>query len=361
MSTNRSEHDRRERGRVAQAAFRKRQINTIHAQEEQLRSFEQLSETVNKAISQLKIVTQVSSDHRKDDMLQHMVQELVSQLEHAIKRVPPTRLWNAQGKDNQGKSTDPTALIHQETLSQATSTALSSETVVAQEVTVTEGQAIMSASMGGVYNDHTHEETFSEDSHTFPDSNPLTLSFLVPPIEIIPYLSSRPGSKPTFAGKLFWETMSLGYRLASGAEELQIAPRLLLYHLRFHTATSIAGRVGRMLLNESTGVTYQDSAPHFTYQMTQHIVRDLVLEGEDVRGYLDAREVELYFWRSSINPISLVPLGMEDADWRLSQLLQELSRNAVCFGNGPRYLVRDVEKAFLNMTTALSMSPSLSF
>lgn len=361
MSTNRCEQHRRERGRAAQAAFRKRQIDTIHAQEEQLRLFDQLSKDVNEATSKLKIAIQVSADHRKDDVPKHMVQELVSQLEHAVQRVPPTRLWKAKGKDNEGMSTNPAALIHQETSCQDTSNALFSEKVVAPEVTVTVGQAMRPASIGGDYNNYTHEEITPRASQTFPSSSSPIFSLLVPPIEIIPYLSPRPGNKPTFAGKLYWATMSLGYRLASGAENLQIAPRLLLYHLRFHTAASIAERVGRMLLNESTGVTHQDSAPHFTYQMTQHIVRDLVLEGEDVKGYLDAREVELYFWRRGVDPISLGPLGVEDADWRLGELLQELSRNAVCFGDGPKYLVYDVEKAFLNTTGGMSIFPYLSF
>jgi hypothetical protein len=116
-----------------------------------------------------------------------------------------------------------------------------------------------------------------------------------------------------------------------------------------------------MLLNESTGVTHHDSTPHFTYQMVQHIVQDLVREGENVKHYLDAREVELYFRRRGVDPISLGALGVEDADWRLGELLQELSRNAVCFGDGPKYLLHDVEKAFRNMTGGMSIFPCLSF
>jgi len=317
---------------------------------------------VNEATSKLRIAIQVSADHGRADVPKHMVQELVSQLEHAVQRAPPTRLWEAKGKDDEGISTKPAALIHQETSCRATSSIPSSEKVVAEEVSVTVGQAMRPASIGGDYSqNNTYDETISRVTHTLPSSSSPVFSLLVPPIEIILYLSPKPGSKPTFAGKLFWVTMSLGYRLASGAEKLQVAPRLLLYHLRLQTAVSIAGRVGRTLLNESTGVTHQDSAPHFTYQMIQHIIRDLVLEGEDVKGYLDAREVELCFWRRGVNPISLGALGVEDASWRLGELLQELSRNAVCFGDGPKYLLRDVEKAFLNTTGGLSIFPCLSF
>ena len=115
-----------------------------------------------------------------------------------------------------------------------------------------------------------------------------------------------------------------------------------------------------MLLSESTGLTHEDTTPQFTYQMMQHIIRDLTLEGEDVKAYLDAREVELYFWRRGVDPISLGNLGVEDASGRLGELVQELSRNAVCFGDGPKYLLRDVEKAFLDTTGVMSMMPSLA-
>lgn len=363
MSTdvNRCVQNRRERGRAAQAAFRKRQIDTIHVQEEQLRSFDQLLKDVNEATSKLKTAMQVSAGHEKDDVPNHIVQELISELEHALQRAQPTKLWKAKGKDDEGMSMAPATLIHQETLCRATSNTSPPEKVMVQEVPITVGQAIRPGSIGSDhFQNNTREDTTFWMTHTLSSSDFPIFSLPVPPLEIVPYLSPQPGSRPTFASKLFWATMSLGYRLASGTENMQFAPRLLLYHLRFHTAKSIAGRIGRMLLTESTGVTHQDSTPHFTYRMIHHIVRDLVLEGEDVKGYLDAQEVELYFWRRGFDPISLEALGVTDADWRLSELLQELSRNAVCFGDGPKYLLCDIEKAFLHMTGGMSIFPCLS-
>lgn len=362
MLTNKSVQQRRERGRAAQAAFRKRQIDTIHAHEEQLRSFDQLLNSVSEIISKLKTTIQVSADHGKNDIPKHTVQELVDRLEHAVQRPPTTKSLKAKRKDNEGIPTNPTELICQETSCGTVSNTSFPEKVVAQGVPNIVEQAMRSISGEGIYAPYiTHQEAASPVNHTLSTSSSPTLSLLIPPLEIIPYLSPQPESRPTFAGKLFWATMTLGYRLASGVEQLQIAPRLLLYHLRFQSAVSIAGRIGRALLNESTGVTHQDSAPSFTYRMTQHIVRDLVLEGEDVKEYLDAREVELYFWRRGIDPISFSAQGVEDADWRLGELLQELSRNAVCFGDGPKYLRREVEKVFLGTTGGISIFPCLSF
>ena len=340
LSTNICLQHRRERGRAAQAAFRKRQIDTIRVQEQQLRLFNQLLRDVSEATSKLKLTIQLTSNSGEDDVSKHVVKGVVHQLEQAVQRLPQTGPLKGKA-DNEDFPTNPAAPAHQEISSQATFNTLSSERAVMPPQVTPVGQA-----------ESTSPVTQPISNLSIPMS-----SLLVPPIETIPYLSALPGSKPTFASKLYWATMSLAYRLACDTEQLQTAPRLLLYHLRLHTAESIAGRVGKMLLNESTGVVHQDSAPDFTYRMIQHIVRDLVLEGEDVKRYLDAREVELYFWRRGVDPVLL---GVEDADWRLGQLLQELSRNSVCFGDGPRYRIDDVEKAFLNATGWISVFPCLN-
>ena len=291
-----------------------------------------------------------------------MVQELVCEVERAVQQVPPTTLGKAEGKNDEWMLADLAASINKETSCRTMPTESLPDNAVAQVDPVIVGQAMGLASRGGDYSpNNTHEETTFWVTDTLPNPTSSISTLLVPPIEIIPYLSSRPGCRPTFASKLFWATMSLGYRLASGAEKLQTAPRLLFYHLRFHTSVSIASRIGMMLLSESTGLTHEDTTPQFTYQMMQHIIRDLTLEGEDVKAYLDAREVELYFWRKGVDPISLGNLGVEDASGRLGELVQELSRNVVCFGDGPKYLLRDVEKAFLDTTGVMSMMPSLAF
>lgn len=330
---------RKERGRAAQAAFRKRQIDTINAQSEQLRLFNQLLSDVTEAAAKLKLSIQLSSSLEKGDVPKSVINEVVAQLERGLQRVPQASPLKEKGQDNSSNNS-PT---HQENTPHPISHSAPADEVEPL-TTVSQSTPIPARS-------HTLP---GETIHPTPPSSPtfpLLSLHLIPPIEILPYLSlsQQAGlpTKSTFAAQLYWATMSLSYRLARGAEPSQAAPRLLLYHLRFHSLESVAARVGRRLLAESTGVVHQDAAPGHTWQLTHHIMQDLALEGEDVKRWLDARGVELWFWRRGVDARGL-------GEWRLEGLLRELARVSVCFGDGPRFCVDDVERVFLSTTGGMT-------
>lgn len=287
---------------------------------------------VTEATAKLKLTLRLSESLEQDGVKGSVVKEVVGQLERALKAVPQASKKGEGDKDKMGK---PPALIQEKSSGVAPNTASSEEAGITTRVEQPVDDVLS--------NHHTHMERSVQVTRVpttlipTPPSSPFQmLSLLVPPIETLPYLSPQPGAKSTFASKLYWSTMALSYRLASGSEQLHTAPRLLLYHMRFHSLESVAARIARRILIESTGVIHQDAEPRFTWQLTHHIIQDLALEGEDVKRYLDAREVELWFWRRGVDANVLGD----------GELVAELARCSVCFGDGPRFLVDDVERVF---------------
>jgi len=81
------------------------------------------------------------------------------------------------------------------------------------------------------------------------------------------------------------------------------------------------------------------------------------MEGEDVKTYLDAREVELWFWRRGVD--ASVFWGGGDGN---GEVMRELARSSICFGDGPRFRVDDVERVFRDaMGGMVTGYPGLNF
>lgn len=223
-----------------------------------------------------------------------------------------------------------------------------------------------------------HDERLQQENvHTWrpPASraSPMALFSPMPPIDTIPHLTAAQHSQQTFAGKLYWTTMTLAYRLLCAIEcDDASTIRKMLLTLRYEDREIVKRRLfTKFVLLHGGDISQADaydgtanSSPITTTTTTtslsirQMAINELIQNGQDVTRYLDSREVELHLRRRYVDPENLAMYANPshcgpNTDQICSILLEQLAPRAVCYGEGPRWHIDDVERSFESATGSL--------
>lgn len=186
----------------------------------------------------------------------------------------------------------------------------------------------------------------------------------LPPFELIPYMAHAQHNSRTFAGRLFWSTMSFGYQLVCCEDwNTPSLAKMFQYYKHHLSQDTVKRRIAIKLVTNGTGMIHEDTTPEITSYVNKLVVKNMTESGEQVQNYLDPREVELYFRRRWIDPNNLSLADTSDAYSTLStdkltkMLVNELTLMAVCFGDGPRFHIDDVEKVYQAVAGKVQMLP----
>jgi len=171
----------------------------------------------------------------------------------------------------------------------------------------------------------------------------------------------------SFAARLYWNSLTLAFRSLRGDEDFPIdfAKSMFRYKIRYSTPQQILTVIGHVLnqmLLGTSDFSFDESrtADIFAGQKTldasetgavetdavkNAIHRDIIQDGGLVEDYLDTWAVERYVadrWAVLVNSSS-ARLLQSNLVMDIGPLLERLAATAVTIGEGPRYLIRDID------------------
>ena len=347
-----------------------------------MRSFAQSFDDIDEACTKLKIVLQSLRTLEQGRNLQP-VADVVQSIEEALDRAPYVKSSQNSRAKRDAKDVDDAAAKQVS----RNKTCLTQPYMPAPEDEGNPREAFRRPAISttnGTATASIDAQVAKAQSRTFDISNPRkgqipgvhsslkpSPSLHLPQMETIPYLRQAQHTQQTFAGNLFWSTLSLAYRLINCVDSTAAPHRMFSYYFQHGISRDIvAHRIKSRILLGCTDVVERDPRPdgELSLQLNEAVVEEMTRKGEQVQQYLDPREVELYLRRKWLDPDNIDLQGTTApacSSWDRSSprtgdvwatLTERLSREAVCFGDSPRYHVNDVETALSAAFAANSVS-----
>lgn len=389
-----SRERQRERGRRAQRAFRKRQIDTIQRLEGRLAVYANAFNDVRHALATLQSAFESSLAVQPELAPVTTVQNAIATLKRSLSKIGTASISVAQRSGTSQPRNEVSSPVYGNDVAEASVIGTQYPSALApvpQQVDLAAPASQCYTTNTPDWNSTQHVanqtvaipepaviDTFSEWQPEHPSAppeivipSPLTqhVQQQVPFPDSIPYLGA---AAQTIAGQIYWSTMQLAYNILSGQDiQSQLGRNMFQYTALFRSLGAIRTAVKARLVYKSVGVLLEQSDPLSIGTLSAQISDALRQNDTNPHLWLSAHEVEAYVRhkylkqapREHATSAELIHAGSSNQTENTNRwneqtstiigssmlgaitdcLVSQLGFHSVCFGNGPRYHVETID------------------
>ncbi|KAJ9608765.1 hypothetical protein H2200_006536 [Cladophialophora chaetospira] len=368
---------RRERGRLAQQAFRQRQVDAIARLDEEVASLKSSLGDITSLAEELDASLSKSGTGLSTTAAGASAKQTMDQLLERLRRV--TNAGSNSAEDSIPETASKTTLTSPSTID---CTAISLRPAIPQTsnpqlYSDSSGTDLMTS--GTRESGRSDQETstsnstsiYVQTSKTSSSNGRLSprlnyglwfepdpgLPIVVPPEDIIPFLN---GAESPFVIKLYWRTLMFALSLLRNhwrrrgnmsPDAAMLTNRIFGKSLQYDSGEVIAATMHARLgfyLRGKIEATHPGRDPVNALRLHHMIQSDLRMRGETMAHWLDARQVERLigdlYGLHQVMLLQVASTATADAATvqRTTRLVEGLARHSSCFGDGPRYRLQDV-------------------